>query len=238
MLRWGWMPVLSVLSGMLLLAGCSSSESGGGSGGAPPTTTDAGAPPAAPTSTEVTAPAGGDKTAAAGASRIVISTSMGDIKAELYPDKAPATVKNFLEYVSKGHYTGTIFHRVIPTFMIQGGGYTEKMEEKPTGPGIKNEGGNGLKNERGTLAMARTSDPDSASAQFFINVVDNSFLNKDENPDGFGYAVFGKVTEGLEIVDKIKDVETGVTDTPQGPMQDVPKSAVVIKSIKVDGAGK
>src|SRR4051812_38696618 len=140
---------------------------------------------------------------------VVIDTSMGAIKAELYPDKAPITVKNFLAYVDDKHYDGTIFHRVIADFMIQGGGMEPGMAEKPTKAPIKNEARNGLANTRGTLAMARTNDPDSATSQFFINVVDNT---RNLGPGGVspdGYAVFGKVTEGMDVVDRIRRVKTG-----------------------------
>ena len=162
---------------------------------------------------------------------VVISTSMGDIKAELYADKAPITVKNFTDYAKAGYFDGTIFHRVIPGFMIQGGGLTADMQDKREGqkPPIKNEGDNGLKNETGTLAMARTSVPDSATSQFFINVKDNTFLNKDSAPDKVGYAVFGKVVEGMDVVKKIEQVKT----TTKGPHQNVPVDAVTIKSVKV-----
>ena len=159
---------------------------------------------------------------------VVIETSLGDVKAELYADKAPITVKNFLSYVQKGHYNGTIFHRVIPGFMIQGGGFEMDGTEKPTDPPIKNESGNGLRNERGTLAMARTSAPDSAAAQFFINVVDNRSLDKDGARDGVGYAVFGKVTDGMDVVDKIKLVQTAT----KNDMADWPVQPVVIKTIR------
>ncbi|HYV57144.1 MAG TPA: peptidylprolyl isomerase [Candidatus Nitrosopolaris sp.] len=162
---------------------------------------------------------------------VVLSTSLGDIKVELYPDKAPVTVQNFLDYVKAGYYNGTIFHRVIPGFMIQGGGMTEDMKDKREGQkaAIKNESTNGLKNDTGTLAMARTSVPDSATSQFFINVKDNAFLNKDNAPDKVGYAVFGKVVEGMDVVKKIEQVNT----TTKGPHQNVPVDAVVIKSAKV-----
>jgi peptidyl-prolyl cis-trans isomerase B (cyclophilin B) len=162
---------------------------------------------------------------------VILSTSMGDIKIELYPDKAPVTVQNFLDYVKAGYYDGTIFHRVIPKFMIQGGGLTADMQDKRQGQKapIKNESSNGLKNEVGTLAMARTSAPDSATSQFFINVSDNGFLNKDSAPDKVGYAVFGKVVEGMDVVKKIEQVKTGT----KGPHQNVPVDAVTIKSAKV-----
>lgn len=160
--------------------------------------------------------------------KIVIKTNMGEMEAELYEDKAPITVKNFLEYVKKGHYKGTVFHRVINNFMIQGGGFDKDLKEKNTGSPIKNEAANGLKNEVGTLAMARTSVVDSATAQFFINVADNSFLDhRDTTDSGFGYAVFGKVTSGMPVVNKIKTVKTGI----RGPLEDVPLEAVVILDI-------
>ncbi len=159
---------------------------------------------------------------------VVMETSMGTIKIELYQDKAPVTVKNFLNYVEKKHYDGTIFHRVIKTFMIQGGGMTPGMQEKGTDKPIQNESGNGLSNDKGTIAMARTSDPDSATSQFFINVADNKFLDRANSRDGVGYCVFGKVTEGMEVVEKIKMVPTGNF----GRHADVPKADVVIKSVK------
>jgi len=162
---------------------------------------------------------------------VTLSTSMGDIKLELYPDKAPITVKNFLDYAKAGYYDGTIFHRVIPGFMIQGGGFTPDMQDKREGqkPPIKNESSSGLKNETGTVAMARTSVPDSATSQFFINVKDNSFLDKEKAQDGVGYAVFGKVVEGMDVVRKIEQVKTAT----KGPHQNVPVDAVLIKSAKV-----
>ncbi|MBC7713710.1 MAG: peptidyl-prolyl cis-trans isomerase [Rhizobacter sp.] len=160
--------------------------------------------------------------------KIIIKTSKGDIEAELFEDKAPVSVKNFLAYVSKGQYKGTIFHRVINNFMIQGGGFDKDMKEKSVGAPIKNEAGNGLKNETGTLAMARTNDVNSATAQFFINVADNAFLDhRDESQAGFGYAVFGKVTSGMPIVNAIKMVKTGT----RGPYEDVPLEPVVILDI-------
>lgn len=160
--------------------------------------------------------------------KITIKTNMGDIEAELYQDKAPLSVKNFLDYVKKGQYKETIFHRVINGFMIQGGGFDKDLKEKGTGAPIKNEAGNGLKNEVGTLAMARTNEVDSATAQFFINVADNAFLDhRDNSASGFGYAVFGKVTSGMPIVNKIKSVKTGT----RGPLEDVPAEAVVILDI-------
>jgi cyclophilin family peptidyl-prolyl cis-trans isomerase len=160
---------------------------------------------------------------------------MGNIKVELYPDKAPISVKNFLAYVKEGHYDGLVFHRVIRGFMIQGGGFTPDMKEKrPAHPPIKNEAGNGLKNERGTVAMARTGVVDSATAQFFINVVNNDFLNHaNDSPQGFGYAVFGKVIEGLDVVDKIRSVPTGKVKM----FSDVPKEPVTILKATVDQEG-
>jgi len=157
---------------------------------------------------------------------VLLKTSMGNIKVELYPDKAPVTVENFLAYVKEGHYDGLIFHRVIRDFMVQGGGFTKEMNEKrPSRGPIRNEAGNGLANDRGTLAMARTGVVDSATAQFFVNVVNNDFLNhKDETSRGFGYAVFGKVVEGMDVVDKIRSVPTG----NQRMFQDVPKEHVTI----------
>src|SRR4030042_1113693 len=155
-----------------------------------------------------------------------LETSLGVINVELYPDKAPVSVKNFLAYVKEGHYDGLIFHRVIREFMIQGGGFTKEMRERqPAHPPIRNEAGNGLRNDRGTIAMARTVVGDSATAQFFINVVNNDFLNHvDETPRGFGYAVFGKVIEGMDVVDKIRAVPTGRVSM----FQDVPREAVTI----------
>jgi peptidyl-prolyl cis-trans isomerase B (cyclophilin B) len=159
---------------------------------------------------------------------VIIKTSLGDIKAELFDDKAPATVKNFLCYVDAGHYNGTIFHRVIDNFMIQGGGFTPDMQQKPTRAPIKNEAANKAPNKRGTLAMARTSDINSAGAQFFINVKDNAFLNyRDDSVQGFGYCVFGNVIEGMDVVDKIKAVKTG----QKGQFSDVPLESVMIKEI-------
>lgn len=171
--------------------------------------------------------------AAAKPVHVVMQTSKGTIELDLYPDKAPNTVKNFVSYAKKGFYGGTIFHRVISDFMIQGGGFTQDMHQKPTGAPIKLESKNGLHNTRGTIAMARTGNPDSATCQFFINVVDNTSKLDFPHPDGSGYAVFGKVTKGMNVVDQIRSVPTAVTNTPMGPMQDVPKSPVVIKSVTV-----
>ena len=162
--------------------------------------------------------------------QVEMKTSMGMITIELYADKAPKSVANFLQYAKDGFYDGTIFHRVIDGFMIQGGGFTPDMQQKPTNAPIKNEADNGLKNTRYTLAMARTNDPHSATAQFFINVADNGFLDfKSPTGNGWGYCVFGKVVEGTEVVDKIKDVATG----NQGFHQDVPRESVIIESATV-----
>jgi len=147
--------------------------------------------------------------------KVILDTTKGQITIELYPEKAPETVKNFLAYVDAGFYNGTIFHRVIPNFMIQGGGFAVDMQQKPTRPPIKIESDNGLKNLRGTIAMARTQDPNSATAQFFINSVDNTFLNfTAKTAKGWGYAVFGKVVQGIEVVDEISKVKTGARDVP------------------------
>ena len=161
---------------------------------------------------------------------IKLHTNFGVIALELDAEKAPETTKNFIAYVEAGHYDNTIFHRVIAKFMIQGGGFEPGMKQKPTKAQIKNEANNGLKNTTGTIAMARTNDPHSATAQFFINVADNDFLNfKSESPQGWGYAVFGKVTDGMDVVNKIKGVKTGTS----GFHQDVPKEDVVIQSVTV-----
>jgi peptidyl-prolyl cis-trans isomerase B (cyclophilin B) len=158
-------------------------------------------------------------------------TSMGSFRIELDAEKAPITTKNFLEYVGEGHFDGMIFHRVIPGFMIQGGGFDANMKQKGAKAPIKNEAGNGLKNVTGSIAMARTNDVNSATAQFFINVKDNDFLNhKSPSPDGFGYAVFGRVVEGMEVVHSIEKVRTG----NRGAHQDVPVEAVVINSVKLE----
>jgi peptidyl-prolyl cis-trans isomerase B (cyclophilin B) len=159
---------------------------------------------------------------------VSVETSLGTITIELNEEKAPITVQNFLAYVDEGHYDNTIFHRVIADFMIQGGGMEPGMKEKRTKPAIKNESDNGLSNQRGTIAMARTSAPDSATAQFFINVKDNTFLDKAQARDRVGYCVFGKVTAGLDVVDKIKAVATG----NKSGHQDVPIKDVVIASVK------
>lgn len=161
---------------------------------------------------------------------VLIVTSMGDIEIELYPDKAPVSVKNFLSYVNDKFYDHTIFHRVINNFMIQGGGFTADLSPKPTKPPIPYEGNNGLSNERGTIAYARTADPNSATSQFFINQRDNFGLDHGKTADGYGYTVFGKVVRGMAVVDKIAAVKTG--SRPNG-MQDVPVKPVTIESIRL-----
>lgn len=160
---------------------------------------------------------------------VEMETNMGSVKLELFAKDAPLSVQNFLDYVKSGFYGGTIFHRVIPGFMIQGGGFTPDFKQKPTKGQIKNEAANGLKNDRGTLAMARTGIVDSATAQFFINVVDNGFLNhRDNSNQGYGYAVFGKVIAGMDVVDKI-----AATKTIKRGFPDVPEKDVIIKSVKL-----
>ncbi len=160
--------------------------------------------------------------------QVVLETNMGNITVELDAEKAPVSVKNFLAYVDSGHYDGTVFHRVIPTFMIQGGGFTPEMKQKSTKEPIVNESKNGLSNKKGTLAMARTPIPNSATSQFFINVKDNDFLDKANSRDGVGYCVFGKVIQGMDVVEKIRVVKT----SQNGPHGDVPVEAIVIKSAK------
>jgi cyclophilin family peptidyl-prolyl cis-trans isomerase len=159
---------------------------------------------------------------------VLMSTSLGDMKIELDPTKAPTTVKNFLSYVDDGFYDGTVFHRVIGNFMIQGGGFEPGMKQKANKGAIKNESSNGLSNQRGTLAMARTNVPDSATSQFFINVKDNDFLDRAQSQDGVGYCVFGKVVDGLDVVDKIRGVKTG----SKGGHGDVPMQDVIINSVR------
>ncbi len=163
--------------------------------------------------------------------RVVLHTNQGDITLELYPDKAPKTVENFLQYVRDGFYDGTIFHRVISNFMIQGGGYTQDYKRKRTRAPIPNEANNGLSNLRGTIAMARTADPHSATAQFFINVVDNKFLDyRAPTTRGWGYCVFGRVVDGMDVVDKIRRIPTG----PAGPFaKDAPRIPVVIERAEI-----
>ncbi|MFK8028070.1 MAG: peptidylprolyl isomerase [Gammaproteobacteria bacterium] len=162
--------------------------------------------------------------------KVQLETSKGNIVIELNAEKAPKSVENFITYVNSGHYDGTIFHRVIPSFMIQGGGFDIDMKQKPTNETIQNEANNGLKNVKGSIAMARTSAPHSATAQFFINVADNAFLDfTSESPQGWGYAVFGQVTEGLDIVSTIEEVATG----NHGGHQDVPLEPIIIQKATI-----
>lgn len=165
---------------------------------------------------------------------VELKTNMGSIVIEMFPEKAPATVKNFTQYVKDGHYDGTIFHRVIPKFMIQGGGFTTDFKQKPVRPAIRNEAANGVKNVIGTVAMARTSDPHSATAQFFINVADNDFLDfRYPTQQGYGYCVFGRVVGGMDVVRRIAGVATGAGP---GPHRNVPRQPVVIERARVLGA--
>jgi cyclophilin family peptidyl-prolyl cis-trans isomerase len=171
--------------------------------------------------------------AAAANPQVELATSMGTIVIELEREKAPQSADNFLQYVKEGHYNGTVFHRVIPGFMVQGGGFTPDMREKPTRSPIKNEAGNGLRNVTGTLAMARTPNPHSAAAQFFINVADNAFLDfRAATPEGYGYAVFGKVVKGMDVVNRIVQVPT----TSRPPHANVPQKPVVIERARIIGA--
>lgn len=165
--------------------------------------------------------------AAAASTHVLLTTSAGNIELALDDQQSPASVKNFVDYVNNGYYNGTVFHRVIPGFMVQGGGFTSDMKQKATNPPIKNEADNGLRNLRGTIAMARTSEKDSATSQFFINVADNAFL--DHGQRDFGYAVFGKVVKGMDVADKISQVQTENV----GPYQNVPTKPIVIQSAKV-----
>jgi cyclophilin family peptidyl-prolyl cis-trans isomerase len=161
---------------------------------------------------------------------ITFKTNLGEFKVELFSQEAPISSENFLAYAKDGFYEGTIFHRIIDGFMIQGGGFDKNLSQKKTRPPIKNEAGNGLKNDKYTLAMARTSDPNSATSQFFINTTDNDFLNRAQAQDGVGYAVFGRVIEGTEVIDKMGKVATGF----QKGMQDVPREAVVVEAVEVE----
>ena len=163
--------------------------------------------------------------------QILMKTNLGDVKLELYPDKAPQTVENFMQYVEDGFYKNTIFHRVIPNFMVQGGGFDTSFNQKPTRSPVENDANNGLKNDIGTIAMARTSDPHSATAQFFINVVNNAFLNfTAPNPSGYGYTVFGKVIDGMDIVHQIAKTATG----SGGPFpSDVPRNMIITEEMSV-----
>lgn len=171
--------------------------------------------------------------AARTAPRVRLTTTLGVITIELFPDKAPISVRNFLAYSEAGYYDGTAFHRVITNFMVQGGGLTAALEEKRDGqrPPIENEGGNGLRNEPGTVAMARTADPNSATSQFFINLAANRFLDRDRSPDKVGYAVFGQVVEGMDVVRRIEQLRT----TSRGAYRDVPVEPVVITSARIVG---
>lgn len=166
-------------------------------------------------------------TTSAKAPRVLFTTSAGDIEIELNAQKAPVSTKNFMDYVQSGFYNGTIFHRVIPGFMVQGGGFTDAMQQKNTNAAIKNEADNGLRNMRGTISMARTPEKDSATSQFFINVTDNAFL--DHGQRDFGYAVFGKVVKGMDVVDKISQVRTG----NYGPYKNVPETPITVTSAKI-----
>ena len=236
---WTIAAVVLVLGALFLAPGCG----GGGSSAATTdnaygTSTDTGTPP---DTTATTTSTGGESAAPStpkgtsgmsdGNPVVVLHTSKGDITIELDAAKAPLSTQNFLDYAKSGYYDGTIFHRVIPGFMVQGGGFTADMQSKPGGnPPIKNEAGNGLKNLRGTVAMARTQVVDSASSQFFVNVVDNAFLDhKDETTAGYGYAVFGKVTAGMDVVDAIVAVPT----TTKGSYENVPVEAITIDSVTV-----
>lgn len=164
---------------------------------------------------------------------VELETSMGTILLELNPEKAPKTVENFLQYVKDGHYDGTVFHRVIPNFMIQGGGMKEDLSEKPTRSPVQNEAGNGLTNKKYTIAMARTPDPNSATSQFFINVVDNDYLNRDLARGEAGYTVFGRVVKGLDTVDEISKVKTRVASVGGQLMRDVPADPVFLKKARI-----
>jgi peptidyl-prolyl cis-trans isomerase A (cyclophilin A) len=175
-------------------------------------------------------PASAQTAAGVAAPKVRLATSAGDIVVELDPAKSPKTVDNFLEYVKAGHYNGTVFHRVIPAFMIQGGGMTADLKEKSTRPPIALESRNGLSNTRGSVAMARTGDPNSATAQFFINVADNVRLDAANAPDGNGYAVFGHVVAGMDVVTKIRDTPT----SSRGPYDDVPKTAIMINKATLE----
>jgi cyclophilin family peptidyl-prolyl cis-trans isomerase len=232
--------LLTLAMGLLIATGCGGSAPPPEEKAAPETKAEPAAPPAeeppaaepaekqeaAPPPEEKAAPQA--KSAPAGNPVVALETSKGTIKIELYPDKAPETVANFLRYVDDGFYNGTIFHRVRKGFMIQGGGMTADMNEKATRAPIKNESANGLTNQRGTIAMARTGEPHSASSQFFINHVTNGFLDRANAGDGWGYAVFGKVIEGIEVVDAIAEVQTG----NKGGHADVPVESVTIKSAR------
>lgn len=209
--------------GLMLTIGC-------GGGSPPPPAEEPAEPAPAPTAPPTEEPASTAPAPTGTNPMVEMRTSMGTMKIELYPDKAPKTTENFLQYAREGFYDGTVFHRVISGFMIQGGGFTPDMSEKETRPPIENEASNGLKNVRGSISMARTGDPHSASSQFFINTVDNPGLDfTAETVQGFGYAVFGQVVEGLETLDAIRKVSTG----SRGGHDDVPMDPVVIESVRV-----
>jgi cyclophilin family peptidyl-prolyl cis-trans isomerase len=209
--------------GLMLTIGC-------GGGSPPPPAEEPAEPAPAPTAPPTEEPASTAPAPTGTNPMVEMRTSMGTMKIELYPDKAPKTTENFLQYAREGFYDGTVFHRVISGFMIQGGGFTPDMSEKETRAPIENEASNGLKNVRGSISMARTGDPHSASSQFFINTVDNPGLDfTAETVQGFGYAVFGQVVEGLETLDAIRKVSTG----SRGGHDDVPMDPVVIESVRV-----
>lgn len=228
------MKIAVALTAVLTLAFCASPARAQGTPGSDKPAATPASQPAGEQPKTGAAPAAGDADGKAPTAHtqepalvyVKMTTSMGDIVIELNNEKAPLSTANFLSYVDKGFYDGTIFHRIIPNFMIQGGGFTPDMSQKSTGPGVKNEWKNGLKNVRGSVAMARTAVADSGTSQFFINVVDNGFL--DQPRDGAGYAVFGKVVSGMDVVDKIKAVPTGL----KNGMPDVPVDPVLIKSVK------
>ena len=191
------------------------------------------AKPPAKTAEPAKAAAASDATATSGNHRVLLHTNMGDITIELYPDKAPKTVDNFLQYANSGFYAGTVFHRVIPGFMVQGGGFTKELQQKRTRAPIRNEANNGLSNLKYTVSMARTGDPHSATAQFFVNLVDNKRLDYTGDANGltWGYCVFGKVIKGTDVVDKIGAVPTG----PSGPLpSDVPTTPITIDKVEVE----
>lgn len=192
-----------------------------------PTTAFAQSEEATPSTEAAGAPAAG---APADNPRVVLETDMGQVVIELFPDKAPKTVENFLSYVKSDFYPGTVFHRVMPGFMVQGGGFTADLTKKPTKAGVENEADNGLRNDRGTVAMARTNHPHSATTQFFVNLVDNGFLNhRGKNPRGWGYAVFGRVVEGMNVVDAIAGVKTG----NRNHMQNVPIEPIALNKVSL-----
>jgi peptidyl-prolyl cis-trans isomerase A (cyclophilin A) len=237
----GFAALAILLAAMLLTGGCGGDTTTTGAttvGSATSTETQSDYATTTTTVTTATPTTAASKTTATGdgstakGTTAIIETTLGSFTVALDPQKAPATVKNFIEYAKAGFYDGTVFHRVIPGFMAQGGGFTSDLQQKPTNPPVANEAGNGLKNVRGTIAMARTGEVDSATSQFFINVVDNPSLDHvDDSQQGFGYAVFGTVAEGMDVVDKIVAVPT----TTVGPLENVPTEPVVIKSVTIGG---